>query len=707
MQLPPQSVTLTELIIDSAVISGCQHGHSYASTARCLRLVSRTVACILDGWDVTDFRTGIAAAGDLLKQSGMKRAAKSLKRLCCLGKMEKVNQEPMRSVLVRDRTNIGKRVVTKIRDKVLRDMREVLKLAKFIGGSCDESVVVGKTRPMFLNLQAITNAFQWFMFVAGQSNSAGNGTGAENALSLITMLTVLNLTLEDVLTWGTDGCYAMRSNVAGVDARAVGDSMMAALKSLADPMRLLAFHCCLHIVNLSIRFGIKIAVPSFWEKHIRALYTWGARSVKRQHEFCQRHKDALSRTKDFLQVVGNVAEIHSWQWTYFDRYVIVRWETIVKCLRSALINWVGTRSVANVQRDSGWGPWKYAAENEDQADDDDDRWEDILEMSHFDTGNEDAPKTKRSRLLHELTGVTDLNWGLNAGLYTVLAPVQVVLKLLQTTRAPIQHFAVRHINRIYDHLQDVVDGNWKTATVYAPFVTFCQQQNRVDLCNAVNEIVENFAHSVLKDLRRRLQPYMPYYQAMELVDPAATVDVRSISPEVRAAVQDICGVHGLPDAAPALLRMRSRINSGRMSPVSSIEARKNILSWYTNKVGLRELLSTSADRRTVKKYALSVFSIHIVTAVTESTVSGVKNQKSKYREDLSDGAATTSLQCQQYPDVAGTTCSSTGQPLRVPCIDMNACFDYDYSCHYQVDLNTGENSDVNSDVELSNSDLSD
>ena len=131
---------------------------------------------------------------------------------------------------------------------------------------------------------------------------------------------------------------------------------MAALKSLADPMRLLAFHCLLHIVHLSIRFGIKIAVPSFWEKHIRALYTWGARSVKRQHEFCRRHKDALSRTKDFLQVVGNVAEIHSWEWTYFDRYVIVRWETIVKCLRSALINWVGTRSVANVQRDSGWGP---------------------------------------------------------------------------------------------------------------------------------------------------------------------------------------------------------------------------------------------------------------------------------------------------------------------------------------------------------------
>lgn len=379
----------------------------------------------------------------------------------------------------------------------------------------------------------------------------------------------------------------------------------------------------------------------------------------------------------------------------------------MKCIGSALINWVGTRSVANVQRDSGWGPWKFAAENEDQDNDDDDRWEDILEMSNFDTGNEDAPKSKRSRLLHELTGVTDLNWGLNAGLYSVLAPVQTVLKLLQTTRAPIQHFVVRHLNRIFDHLQDVVDGNWKTSTVYAPFVTFCQQQNRVDLCDAVNEIIENFAHCVLKDLRRRVLPYMSYYKAMELIDPAATVEARSISDEVRVAVQDICGVNGLEDAVPALVRMRNRINSGRLSMVSLNEARKNILCWYKDKVGLRELLSTSADRRTVKKYALSVLSIHIVTAVTESTVSGVKNQKSKFRERLSDEAATTSLQCRQYPDILGTTCASTGQPLRVPCIDMNACFDYDYSCHYQVDPDIGENADVNSDIELSNSDLSD
>ena len=236
------------------------------------------------------------------------------------------------------------------------------------------------------------------------------------------------------------------------------------VRSDLDLFRLF-LNCVLHITHLSIRFGIKSAVPAFWEKHIRALYTWGVRSVKRQTEFSQAHQDAINRTRDFLQVLGNVDEIHSWQWTHFDRYVIVRWETIVKCIGSALINWVGTRSVANVQRDSGWGPWKFAAENEDQDNDGDDRWEDILEMSNFDTGNEDAPKSKRSRLLHELTGVTDLNWGLNDGLYSVLAPVQTVLKLLQTTRAPIQHFVVRHLNRIFDHLQDVVDGNWKTSTV--------------------------------------------------------------------------------------------------------------------------------------------------------------------------------------------------------------------------------------------------
>ena len=58
-------------------------------------------------------------------------------------------------------------------------------------------------------------------------------------------------------------------------------------------------------------------------------------------------------------------------------------------------------------------------------------------------------KTQRRRLLHEWTGVAGVNWGLDSGLYVTLAPVQ--------------HFAVRHINRIFDHLQDLVDGNWKTA----------------------------------------------------------------------------------------------------------------------------------------------------------------------------------------------------------------------------------------------------
>lgn len=329
-------------------------------------------------------------------------------------------------------------------------------------------------------------------------------------------------------------------------------------------------------------------------------------------------------------------------------------------------------------------------------------------MSDFDVGNEDAAKSKRSRLLHEWTGVTDVNWGLNAGLYVVLAPMQVVAKLLQTTSAPIQHFAVRHITRMCDHLQDVVDGDWRTSGVYAPFADFCQQHNKTDLRDAVNDIIESFANFVLKDFRSRVEPYMPYYKAMELIDPTSVVPLQSISAEVVAAVHDICNVHGVRDAAPALIRMRKRINVGRVSPTSLNTARKNILAWYNNKVGLRELLATSADRKVVKKFALSVFSINIVTAVTESTVSGVKNQKSKYREGLSDESATVSLQCRQYPDVVGSTCESTIQPFEVPCIDMNSCFNYDYSCHHQVNADVSDdNSDVDSDSDVDSNSSSD
>ena len=73
----------------------------------------------------------------------------------------------------------------------------------------------------------------------------------------------------------------------------------------------------------------------------------------------------------------------------------------------------------------------------------------------------------------------------------------------------------------------------------------------------------------------------------------------------------------------------------------------------------------------------------------------MKHQKSKHRESLSDGAATIALQCRHYPDVVGDTASSTTTPLQYPNIDMDACFDYDYSSHHG-DVHD-DNSDVSSD----------
>ena len=182
-------------------------------------------------------------------------------------------------------------------------------------------------------------------------------------------------------------------------------------------------------------------------------------------------------------------------------------------------------------------------------------------MTNFDVGDVDALKSKRSRLLCPRTGVTDVNWGLNAGMYALLSPIQTVMKLLQTTTAPIQHLAMRHINTVKDHLQDVIDGNWKTHGVSQPFVDFCRKQNRVDLCNSVTEVIELFAYACRKDFIRRKDTYMPYYKAMELVDPTSTV--ANITSDVRAAVRDMCVTHKIANASHALVRMRSRVNSGR------------------------------------------------------------------------------------------------------------------------------------------------
>ena len=152
------NLSLPELVLHCVIIAGCQHGQSYRGTERCLRLVARVIATILDGWDVKHLTQGKSAVMVALKTAGLHKAAKVVSRLVTLGKSELTNQEEPRSVIVRD-CNIGKRVVNVISEQVQNDITAVLK-KRFIGAGCDESVVTDKTRPIFVILQVITIYFQ-------------------------------------------------------------------------------------------------------------------------------------------------------------------------------------------------------------------------------------------------------------------------------------------------------------------------------------------------------------------------------------------------------------------------------------------------------------------------------------------------------------------------------------------------------------------
>ena len=84
--------------------------------------------------------------------------------------------------------------------------------------------------------------------------------------------------------------------------------------------------------------------------------------------------------------------------------------------------------------------------------------------------------------------------------------------------------------------------------------------------------------------------------------------------------------------------------------------------------------------------------------MVESAFSLIKNQKSQCRTSLPDEAATVALQCQHYPDVVGSTASSTTQPLTLDPIDMNECFEYDYVCHHGGSIQADETgSELDSD----------
>ena len=192
------SLSLPELVLRCVIIAGCQHGQSYRGTERCLRLVARVIATILDGWDVKHLTQGKSAVMVALKTAGLHKAAKVVSRLVTLGKSELTNQEEPRSVIVRDCTNIGRRVVHGISEQVQNDISAVLNKARFIGGCCDESVVTGKTRPMFLILQVINTDFQWKMINAGQYNTTTHATGASNAVAVVAMLDKVGVPMKRV-----------------------------------------------------------------------------------------------------------------------------------------------------------------------------------------------------------------------------------------------------------------------------------------------------------------------------------------------------------------------------------------------------------------------------------------------------------------------------------------------------------------------------
>ena len=150
--------------------------------------------------------------------------------------------------------------------------------------------------------------------------------------------------------------------------------------------------------------------------------------------------------------------------------------------------------------------------------------------------------------------------------------------------------------------------------------------------------------------------------------------------------------------------MRRRVNAGRAGPESLRLARKNILIWFTKKEGLRQMCSQASDRKLIRQFSLTVFSINIVTAVVETTFSTIKNQKNIKRQSLSDDSATTALNCSMYPDVVGSTADSTFQPLVFPTLNLNDCFSYDYSCHHGVVHSDTDASDTDSDTH-SNTDV--
>ena len=150
------------------------------------------------------------------------------------------------------------------------------------------------------------------------------------------------------------------------------------------------------------------------------------------------------------------------------------------------------------------------------------------------TRNTNAVKSKRDPLLNKERGITDTNWGLNSMMIFILDTVTSCMIKLQITEQSIQHYIAWLLLKMVRVLRRSFISDENTSPDYPQFYEEWKKSmrdpsiNKASLIKNIDVVANNVTKDLLKSLQVRLEPYMQFYLAMELIDPTTPASYTSL-----------------------------------------------------------------------------------------------------------------------------------------------------------------------------------
>lgn len=125
-------------------------------------------------------------------------------------------------------------------------------------------------------------------------------------------------------------------------------------------------------------------------------------------------------------------------------------------------------------------------------------------------------------MLHPETGPTDANIGLDHMLSVLLKPMRVAVKQLQTIGQPIQHRVARVLRKLQLFYRSLLTAD--ALSYEEPYASWRRLMSvpaisKIALVEKIDEVGVGFSGELVRSLEERLEPYIPYYEAMEVIDP--------------------------------------------------------------------------------------------------------------------------------------------------------------------------------------------